>query len=135
MDIAPAYIPLMNLICTVHRVHLQKGGETRVYRRMTAVEEILDYEKYRNTFSWKAPTDSYTSALGKSPLLQFIGKHLGKTEDELLAELERRKNVLTWMRSRNIRSYRDVAAIIAEYYARPDEFYSKRVESFVSSVK
>jgi len=135
MDIAPAYIPLMNLICTVHRVHLQKGGETRVYRRMTAVEEILDYEKYRNTFSWKAPTDSYTSALGKSPLLQYIGKRLGKTEEELLLELERRKNVLVWMRSRNIRSYRDVAAIIAEYYARPDEFYSKRVETVVPAPK
>jgi len=99
------------------------------------VEEILDYEKYRNTFSWKAPTDSYTSALGKSPLLQYIGKRLGKTEEELLLELERRKNVLVWMRSRNIRSYRDVAAIIAEYYARPDEFYSKRVETVVPAPK
>jgi hypothetical protein len=53
----------------------------------------------------------------------------------LIDELERRKNVLSWMRSRNIRSYRDVAAIIAEYYARPDEFYSKRVEQFVASPK
>jgi hypothetical protein len=35
----------------------------------------------------------------------------------------------------NIRSYRDVAAIVTEYYMRPEEFYSKRVESFVSSVQ
>jgi flagellar protein FlaI len=102
---------------------------------MTAVEEILDYEKYRNAFTWKPATDSYAPSLTKSPMLSNIGKRVGKTEDELLLELERRKNVLTWMRSRNIRSYRDVAAIIAEYYARPDEFYSKRVESFVSSVQ
>jgi len=135
MDIAPAYIPLMNLICTVHRVHLPKAGEMRAYRRMTAVEEILDYEKYRNAFSWKPATDSYAASLTKSPMLQNIGKRVGKTEEELLSELERRKNVLTWMRARNIRSYRDVAAIIAEYYARPDQFYSKKVEPFVASLK
>jgi hypothetical protein len=29
------------------------------------------------------------------------------------------------MRERNIRSYRDVAAIIAEYYARPKQVYEK----------
>jgi len=37
------------------------------------------------------------------------------------------------MRSHHIRSYRDVAAIIAEYYARPDEFYQKRVEAFAAA--
>jgi hypothetical protein len=31
------------------------------------------------------------------------------------------------MRERNIRSYKDVAAIIAEYYARPKQIYSKVV--------
>jgi len=135
MDIAPAYIPLMNVICTVHRVHLPKAGEMRVSRRMTAVEEVLDYEKYRNVFAWKPPTDSFASSLVKSPLLLNIGRRVGKTESELMTELEHRKNVLTWMRSRNIRSYRDVSAIIAEYYARPEEFYSKRVEALVSSLK
>jgi len=135
MDIAPAYIPLMNLLCTVHRVHLPKSGEMKACRRMTAVEEILDYEKYRNAFSWKPVTDSYTASLGKSPVLLNIGKRVGKTEEELLAELERRKNLLAWMRGRNIRSYRDVSGIIAEYYARPDEFYSKRVAPFVAADK
>jgi hypothetical protein len=32
---------------------------------------------------------------------------------------------LHWMRERNIRSYKDVAAIIAEYYARPKQIYEK----------
>jgi len=135
MDIAPAYIPLMNILCTVHRVHLPKAGEMRVTRRMTTVEEIIDYEKYRNTFNWKPTTDSFVSSTAKSPMLAYIGRRMGKTEEELLLELEHRKNVLAWMQNRNIRSYRDVAAIIAEYYARPGEFYSKRVEPFVSSLK
>jgi hypothetical protein len=32
------------------------------------------------------------------------------------------------MRKEKIRSYREVASIIAEYYARPKEFYRKVVE-------
>ncbi len=39
--------------------------------------------------------------------------------------MNRRSNVLHWMREQNIRSYKEVASIIAEYYARPKEFYEK----------
>ena len=46
------------------------------------------------------------------------------TEQEL-NEIEKRAKVLHWMREQNIRSYKDVAAIIAEYYARPEEFYKR----------
>jgi len=51
----------------------------------------------------------------------------------VIEEIKRRKNVLSWMRKHNIRSYRDVAAIITEYYSRPKEFYTKKVEKFVSA--
>ncbi len=135
MDIAPAYIPLMHVICSIHRVHLNKGGEMRACRRMTAVEEILDYEKYRNMFTWKPGPDDFASSTNKSALISNIGKRVGKTEDELLQEVERRKNVLMWMRQKNIRSYRDVAAIVTEYYLRPEEFYTKKVESVVAPIQ
>jgi len=45
----------------------------------------------------------------------------------LLVEMNRRKDVLHWMQERNIRSYKDVAAIIAEYFARPEQIYGKVV--------
>ncbi len=133
MDIAPAYIPLMNVIAVVQRVHLPKGGELRAYRRMTSVEEIADYEKYKKAFNWNPADDNYTSTVDKGVLVPVIAKKSGKTEQEILDELERRKTVLKWMRAHKIRSYRDVSAIISEYYARPDEFYQKRVEAFATA--
>jgi hypothetical protein len=39
--------------------------------------------------------------------------------------MKRRSDVLHWMREQKIRSYKEVASIIAEYYARPKEFYQK----------
>ena len=131
MDIAPAYIPLMNVVGIIRRVHLKKDGETKAFRRMISLDEIADYENYYNVFEWDPVQDTFNSSLGKSPLLSQLSKHLGVSQLDLMEEMARRKNVLAWMRRRKIRSYRNVAAIIAEYYSRPEEFYRRRVEPAV----
>ena len=125
MDIAPAYIPLMNIVLSVQRVHLLKSGEKKAYRRVLNVNEIADYEDYRNVFKWHPTKDEHLPALNKSIMLSGITERLGVSKKDLLEEIERRKEILHWMRERNIRSYKDVAAIIAEYYARPKQIYEK----------
>lgn len=125
MDISPAYIPLMNIVLSVQRVHLIKGGEKKAYRRVINVNEIADYNDYNCVFKWNPAKDDHLSTINKSIMLSSISERTGLTKKEVLDEIERRKNVLHWMRERNIRSYKDVAAIIAEYYARPKQFYEK----------
>jgi flagellar protein FlaI len=127
LDIAPAYIPLMNIVATVQRVHLPKAGEMKAYRRMISVDEIADYEDYRNTFRWKPAKDNYGSSLRNGAMLPAISERTGATVESLIEETKRRRDVLHWMREREMRSYKDVAAIITEYYARPKEFYRKEV--------
>ncbi len=125
MDIAPAYIPLMNLVLSVQRVYLIKGEEKKAYRRVINANEIADYEDYRCVFRWNPAKDEHVASFNKSILLSSISERLGLSKKQLLEEIERRKEVLHWMRERNIRSYKDVAAIIAEYYARPRQIYEK----------
>jgi flagellar protein FlaI len=125
MDIAPAYIPLMNIVLSIQRVHLLKGAEKKAYRRVMNVNEIADYEDYRNVLKWNPSDDNQIQQFNKSLMLTGICDRTGISKKEMIDELERRKNVLHWMRERNIRSYRDVAAIIAEYYARPKQIYEK----------
>jgi len=132
MDIAPSYISLMNVIAVIQRVHLKKSNEVRAYRRMTSVEEIASYEDYRPVFKWKPTEDDFGSSLSRGVLLPFISKRLGVDPKDLIEEIDRRKNVLAWMRQRKIRSYRDVATIVTEYYSRPKEFYEKKVENSVT---
>ena len=60
-------------------------------------------------------------------MLNSIIERRGLSWKELMEEMKRRENVLRWMRERNIRSYRDVAGIITEYNAKPDEFYEREV--------
>jgi flagellar protein FlaI len=125
MDIAPAYIPLMNIVLSIQRVHLTKGNEKKAYRRVINVNEIADYEDYRVAFRWHPTKDDHMSEFDKSVMLSSISDRGGSSKKELIEEMGRRKDVLHWMRERNIRSYKDVAAIIAEYYARPKQIYEK----------
>ena len=129
MDIAPAYVPLMNIVLSIQRVHLTKNNEKKVFRRVLNVNEIVDYEDYRTTFKWRPPKDEHAPSYDKSILLSAISERVGSSEKELIAEIGRRKDVLHWMRERNIRSYKDVAAIIAEYCSRPKQIYEKVLAS------
>jgi len=125
MDIASAYIPLMNIVLSIQRVHLIKGSERKAHRRVMDTSEIADYEDYRNIFKWHPGKDEHLASFDKSVMLSAISERIGQGRDELIDEIGRRKSVLHWMRERNIRSYKDVAAIIAEYCARPKQIYEK----------
>ena len=125
MEISPAYIPLMNLVLSVQRVHLVKGTEKKAFRRVMNVNEIADYEDYRLIFKWDPPKDQYLSTFDKSAMLSSISERVGVARKDLVDEIGRRRDVLKWMRERSIRSYKDVAAIVAEYYARPKQIYEK----------
>ncbi len=128
MDISPAYIPLMNIVMSVQRVHLVKNGEKKAYRRILAVNEIIDSEKFVESFKWDPIKDQQITDIEHSFLLTNFSERLGITREQLIEELQRRSNVLKWMRKEKIRSYKEVASIIAEYYARPKEFYRKIIE-------
>jgi flagellar protein FlaI len=125
MEISPAYIPLMNIVLPIQRVHIKKGTEKKAQRRVITVNEIADYEDYRTAFKWHPAKDEYIIDLENSITLSAISERQGITKKSLLEEIGRRRTVLHWMRERNIRSYKDVAAIIAEYYARPQQVYEK----------
>ncbi len=127
MEISPAYIPLMNVVMSVQRVHLIKNGEKKAFRRMLSVNEIADYGDYRNVFHWDPTKDAHIVALDKSAQLSAIATRRGVATQDIVEEMNRRKEVVHWMRQKNIRSYRDVAAVIAEYYARPKQFCAKTI--------
>lgn len=125
MDISPAYIPLMNLVLSIQRVHLVKGTEKKAFRRVMNVNEIADYEDYRQIFKWYPTKDEYLPEFDKSVMLSSISERTGTSHENLVEEIGRRRDVLKWMKERNIRSYKDVAAIVSEYYARPKQIYEK----------
>jgi flagellar protein FlaI len=125
MEISPAYIPLMNVVLSIQRVHINKNNEKKAYRRVMNVNEIADYQDYRCTFKWNPTKDTQLPSFDKSVMLPSIAEHQGLTKKDLVEEIEKRQKVLQWMRERDIRSYKDVTTIIAEYSTRPKETFEK----------
>jgi flagellar protein FlaI len=125
MEISPSYIPLMNIVLSIQRVHLIKNGEKKAFRRVLNVNEIADFENYRTPIKWEPAQDIHDSNFDKSVLLASIADRRGLSKQDIIKEMERRKDVLHWMREKDIRSYKEVADIIGEYYARPNLIHKK----------
>ncbi|MEM2416309.1 MAG: ATPase, T2SS/T4P/T4SS family, partial [Nitrososphaerota archaeon] len=121
MNIAEAYIPLMNVMALVERVRLTVSRDGREFgRRVRNVWEVLDYNNYLKVFEWNPTEDNFKSFIEKSKHLEKIAYRLGKSKEEILEEIERRKEVIRWMLQKNIRSVKEVAKIVAEYYINPE---------------
>ena len=125
MEISPSYIPLMNIVLSIQRVHLIKNGEKKAFRRVLNVNEIVDYENYRTPINWEPAQDIHDTNFDKSVLLAGIADRRGLSTQDIIKEMERRKDILHWMRKKDIRSYKEVAEIIGEYYARPNLIHKK----------
>ncbi len=117
MNIPPAYIPLVNFALVIKRLVLHKeGGKPRPIRRVTNVWEIRDYERYDEIAKWDPARDIFDVDLSRSLILEKIGDITGKGIDELIEEVSRRRAILEWLATNNIRSYRDVAKYVQKYY-------------------
>ncbi len=126
MNIPRPLIGMIDAIAIQGRAEVN-GKPTRRIQSVTEVvgldsrtKEILTNPAYR----WDARTDSF-SHLGRSYVLQRAMKRNGADEQQVLAELQRRKAVLEWMVKSKIRRNTDVARIIREYYADPTRIYRK----------
>lgn len=106
-------------------------ADGKVRRRVTSVVEIIkqDPETGRlisvTPFTWVSALDDRFNYNGGSVMLDKIKKEKGWTVEQLNQELQNRKTVLEWMRKKNMRSYREVGKIVAEYKKDPEAVLKK----------
>ena len=102
----------------------------KVTRRITDIVEVVDLdpstkEVITNTlYEWNPFEDSFRFT-GRSYLLERLEKEKGMSMEEILKEIDRRKRIIIWMHENQIRFYKDVAEIIAEYYKDPESVLAK----------
>lgn len=110
---------------------LMKIKKKRV-RKIQKVIEVIGIDPSTNeiltneVFSWN-PRESDFEYYGKGYLFDRIMEQQNLSERELLKEFEQRRDVIKWMREKEIKNYIDVGEIIAAYYKYPEEIV-KRME-------
>ena len=117
MNVAESYIPLMNVAINIERVVLPKKVSVVPYgRRVTYVWEIKDFNDYTPIFEWSPSEDIFYGYIERSILLPRLSVKLGLSLDEVFEELYRRAALLRWLEDNGVRSFREVARYVSEYY-------------------
>ena len=100
-------------------------------RRIINVIEIIKMEPSTNKlifsipFSWVSESEDYFKKEAKSILLDRTQSKKGWSDAQLLQEVKNRIIVLEWMRKNNLRSYKEVGKVVADYSQEPDVVLEK----------
>ena len=121
-------ILIKNLDIVVLQSRVRLRG--KITRRITDIVEVVDLdpstkEVITNTiYEWNPFEDTFRFT-GRSYLLERLEKEKGMSMEDILKEIERRKQIINWMHENQVRFYKDVAEILAEYYRDPDTVMAK----------
>jgi len=125
MNVAEAYIPLMNVGIYISRVELPRKKMGLAFgRRARNVWEIVDFGKYRLISEWSPTKDKFYTNLEESYLLEEIATKKGLSKKEILGEIRQRKRFLKELIRSGKRSQREVTEAIMKY-----RNYAKRLKS------
>ena len=122
INLSPGLLQHLNTILVLTRARV-KGVEVR---RAKEVVEIIGItrknEPVVNTlFKWNPADDTFAFASDRSYALEKIMADKGISESSVWEELHRRARVLRWMKTRDVRYYKDVGKVLQTYYKNPEK--------------
>ena len=106
------------------QIQTRVGGK-RVRRCKQVIEMVgMDphtHEMLTNeVFHWVPGKDEFKYS-GLSYTLQKIMTEKGMSDEDMVREMERRKQIVEWMRLKKIKNYVDVAKAVSSYYNEPEK--------------
>jgi flagellar protein FlaI len=130
MNIPPMLIPMMNAIALVERTKIRDITVRRVLdvSEITGVDDVTGRAKFLRIFEWDHERDSFTFCIkhaSESYVFKRIAELRHVSVDDLVSELDRRENIVSWMARMNIKSYDDVANVVRMYYLNPEEIHNR----------
>ncbi len=126
MDVAPSFIPFLDLVFVIKRITLPSQSSSKIIRRIVSVEEVINVGNYLKMFEWDPISDTFTAQpFKKSIKLARLSRDLGLSIEELEDEIRRRSLVLKWVQQKNIRNYKELSLILEDYASSPNSMFSK----------
>jgi flagellar protein FlaI len=99
-------------------------------RRIRQVIEIIDIDPTtkeiltNEVFRWEPVEDKYIYS-GKSYILERIRAEKDISREEMTNEIKNRAKLLEWMNKNNVREFKKVAILIAQYFEKPIDLIEK----------
>jgi len=98
---------------------------------ITGIDDDTNAILFNDVFKWNPVTDKHVY-LGKSAVLEKLGKQYGESMSEIIKDLSRRKTALEWMIDNNIRQQNEVYKVLIEFHNDPIAFNNKRQTNYDS---
>lgn len=139
MNVAPMQIKFLDLLFTIRNTFITDPDSKKTIRRrrVMAVHEIVDYNKYNKVFEWDPVNDTHVIAcdtLKNSEKLKVISRDTGRTMDDLIEDIKAREMVLRWLQKKGIRNFKQVGRVFEQYHERRGEIYARIVSEIKPSV-
>jgi flagellar protein FlaI len=105
----------------------------RMVRRINKIVEIVGLDPDTNdlitntVYEWNPSGDKF-KYLGHSVMFEKIMSKKNMTMDEINEEFKRRTEIVNWMMKKKVRSYKEVAKIVSQYYTDPGDII-KRIKA------
>jgi len=99
-------------------------------RRVKQVIEIIDIDPStkeiltNEVFRWEPVEDKFIYS-GKSYILERIRAEKDMSREEMTNEIKNRAELLEWMNKNNVREFKKVATLIAQYFEKPTDLIEK----------
>lgn len=125
ISIPRVLIQALNLVAIHNQIRV-KGMRVR---RITELVEIVGIEPTsleiitNRVYKWEAAGDHFIFG-GHSNLYEKVMDFEDMTRDEVVTELNRRAEVIEWMLRNEVRMFKNVNTIVAEYYEDPEKVIS-----------
>ena len=120
----------LDVICFLKAV---KTNDGKVVRRMTSCVEIVKHDPNSGRlisvtpFTWRSAFNDTFEYSGGSAILEKIQRDWGLDQNQLIAEMKRREEILKWMQEHDIKDFKEVGRIVAEYKKDPEGLYQRLI--------
>jgi len=124
---APLSIPVSELE-SLHLLIVQFRDRRKNVRRTLELSEISmsgkgDEVSPNVIYRWRPRTDEFTKIAEPQRFYEHLNLYTGLTQQEILDELTRRKNVLEWMVKNDVKHIDQVSKLFSTYYTDPEFVY------------
>ena len=130
INIPRVMLQSLDVVC----LHVITRVKNKRARRCRQIVEIIDIDPTtkeiltNEVFRWDPVDDSFVYS-GKSYILERVRAEKDLSREEMTAEIKNRTRLVQWMNVNNVRGFRDVAKLVAQYTEDPLSTIEKLVKN------
>ncbi len=122
IELSPTLIESLNVVTIMTHTKEKNIRRVREIVEIVSIDPRTEEVKTNLVFLWDPTTDTI-SKVNDSQIIPKLVEMMGKNIEDAKADLERRKEILEWLMSKDIKDYLEVVRYINIFYKEPEKLF------------